>query len=142
MIVLGVHRGHDSSAAIFQGGEVIAVAFKHNGEGYGGNVSVMVGIDMESKVTGIKVLEHNETPGLGAKVAEPVFTDQFKGKHFGPDDEIEIMEGEPAEETWQVEGLSGATISTYAVVGIVNEAIEMFDEYKDQILEAAEGGAQ
>ena len=49
-------------------------------KGYGGLIEMVVGIDLSGRLTGIKILSHNETPGLGAKAAEPAFSGQFKQK--------------------------------------------------------------
>ena len=62
-------------------GKPKAVALESYGKGYGGDVGLMVGIDMDSDtILGAGVTTHAETPGMGAKAKEdPSFTDQFKG---------------------------------------------------------------
>jgi len=57
-------------------GEVLAVTAK----GYGGPIGMMMGLDTEGKVTGVRVLRQTETAGLGAKVGSENFLGQFVGK--------------------------------------------------------------
>ena len=87
--------------------------------GFGGAIAMMVGIDNEGKVTGISIISHAETPGLGAVAAAntdkgTAFRDQFAGLVSG----ITIGGGEN-----QIDALSGATISSQAIVDGVNEAL-------------------
>ena len=87
--------------------------------GFGGTVTLMVGVDHEGKVLGISVVSHTETAGLGAVAAEKTakgqtFRDQFAG-----------MSGELAvkKDGGKVDALSGATITSRAVTEGVNAAI-------------------
>ena len=58
-----------------KGGKTFAVAFEGSGKGYHGDIGVMVGINVgEKKLTGISIVDHSETPGLGARIVEPAFT--------------------------------------------------------------------
>ncbi len=87
--------------------------------GFGGEITLMVGIT-DGKVTGISVISHAETPGLGAVAAADTdkgvsFREQFKGLTAG----ITIGDGQN-----QVDALSGATISSKAIVDGVNAALE------------------
>ena len=87
--------------------------------GFGGEVTLMVGI-ADGKVTGISVISHAETPGLGAVAAADTdkgvsFREQFEGLVAG----ITIGDGEN-----QIDALSGATITSTAIVDGVNAALE------------------
>ena len=87
--------------------------------GFGGAISMMVGVDMDGKVTGISIISHAETPGLGAIAAAKTdkgnaFRDQFVGLVFG----ISVGDGDN-----QIEAISGATISSKAIAAGVNEAL-------------------
>jgi len=79
-----------------------------------------VGIDNKGKLIGIKILSHTETPGLGAKAAEPAFSDQFEQKNV---DSVVITKTKPAAEN-EVQAISGATITSRAVADGVNTALE------------------
>ncbi len=88
--------------------------------GFGGAITMMVGISAEGEVLGISIISHAETPGLGAVAAQDTdkgvsFRDQFVGLISG----ITIGDGEN-----QIEALSGATISSQAIVDGVNAALE------------------
>ena len=63
------------------GNELVGVAFKVIApEGYSGNIEIMVGVEPAGTVTGVEILSQAETPGLGARITEPAFKDQFAGK--------------------------------------------------------------
>ncbi len=51
--------------------------FETEASGYGGKVKVMTGIDAEGAITGVVILSHDETPGLGANAEKPDFLNQF-----------------------------------------------------------------
>ncbi|HAJ94120.1 MAG TPA: electron transporter RnfG [Synergistaceae bacterium] len=89
-------------------------------KGYGGLIEIVVGIDNKGKLIGIKILSHTETPGLGAKAAEPAFSDQFEQKNV---DSVVITKTKPAAEN-EVQAISGATITSRAVADGVNTALE------------------
>lgn len=88
--------------------------------GFGGAITMMVGINHYGKVTGISIISHAETPGLGAVAAAEndkgvSFREQFIGLISG----ITIGEGNN-----QIDSLSGATISSQAIVDGVNAALD------------------
>lgn len=106
-------------------GKTFAVAFESSAKGYKGEVGVMMGLDVEKKaITGISVVSHSETPGLGAKITESAFTDPFKGK---------VLESDINKD--QINTLSGATISTNAVLAAVNNGRQTFEKYKDKMVQ-------
>ena len=88
--------------------------------GFGGAITMMVGVDFDGKVLGISIISHAETPGLGAVAAQNTdkgvaFREQFVGLISG----ITIGDGDN-----QIDSLSGATISSQAIVDGVNAALE------------------
>jgi electron transport complex protein RnfG len=126
-------------------GNVVGVAFTSVGEGYGGYITIMMGVDLTGKLTGIEILEHLETPGLGANIeSAELFRDQFKGKYRegSPAGKLEVIKGRKADKDWEIEALTGATVSPTGVVQAINDGLEKFDTYKDEILAKAEGGTQ
>jgi electron transport complex protein RnfG len=88
-------------------GALLGAAFKAAKKGYSSVVETMVGMKKDGSITAIKVLSQNETPGLGARVTEPSFAAQFKNKSS-----VNLNE---------VEAISGATISSRAVIDAVNQ---------------------
>lgn len=113
----------DSVKAIFEGytgqeltGYVIDVVVK----GYGGDISMTVGVDKNGRITGIKIGSNNETPGLGARTTEPEFTSQFG--EAGIDDILTVVkQGKKAGN--EIQAVSGATVSSRAVTGGVQDAL-------------------
>ena len=87
-------------------------------KGYGGDINVMTGVDLEGKVTGVNILSMSETAGLGANASKESFLKQFIGKISG----LEVNKGTPAEN--EIKALTGATITSKAVTKAVNAAIE------------------
>lgn len=83
--------------------------------GFDGEITMMVGI-AEGKVTGISVISHTETPGLGAvAAAQNAKGDAFRSQFVGQSGELVIGN--------QVDAMSGATITSTAVVSGVNAAL-------------------
>lgn len=82
-------------------------------KGYGGMLKVMVGIDSNGLISGTEVLENNETQGLGSKVSEHAFMDQYIGKDSN-------LEG--------LETISGTTISSNAFTQAVRNAFAVYGE--------------
>ena len=104
-----------------KGGSLVGLAYDSGAEGYHGVISLMVGLNPEGKLTGVSVMTHTETPGLGARITESSFTEQFQG-----------LSGEIGVGA-DVQGVSGATISSKAVVKAVNEAIELFPQAMKEV---------
>jgi Na+-translocating ferredoxin:NAD+ oxidoreductase subunit G len=111
-------------------GKAKTVALEGFGKGYGGDVGVMVGIDVENDtIYGMSVTTHAETPGMGAKAKEdPSFVSQFKGK--STDSPIKVTnDGGP------INAIGGSTITSRAICNAATEASKLYMENKEQILE-------
>ena len=106
------------------GTEIAGYAIKVAPKGYGGPVEVMVGISSEGKVTGIKILSHSETPGLGANAPKAEFSDQYKDKPIK--EALEVVKATPTKEN-QIQAITGATITSKAVTLGVNDAIDFYN---------------
>lgn len=105
------------------GSEGVGYLFKVNTKGFHGQVDLMIAISNEGKMTGLKVISHSETPGLGAKIDEDKFKERFKNVPI--DKGISMVKTTPTSEN-EVEGVTGATISSKAVGTAVNEAINYY----------------
>lgn len=113
-------------------GTSVGYVFETEGKGYGGTVKVMTGISTEGEITGVVVLSHSETPGLGANAEKETFRDQYKQPV--PADGISVVKFQVPKEG-EIQAMTGATITSTAVTNAVNSAIEMYtDAY------ASEGG--
>lgn len=112
--------------ALNESGEVIGCAIPVSSKGYGGDVSVMVGISNENggKVTGVEVLSHSETPGLGANAANDSFTDGFKQDITSSG--FSVVKDGTGGADGKIDAITGATITSNAVKSAVNEAIEIY----------------
>ncbi|AOY76844.1 RnfABCDGE type electron transport complex subunit G [Clostridium formicaceticum] len=106
-------------------GNVVGYAVKVAPQGYGGTVELLVGISSEGRITGVKVGDHSETPGLGSKIADAAFIDQFIDK--GTEDEFIVTKGGEAGDEY-IQAVSGATVSSRAAVSGVNSARSLFEE--------------
>lgn len=103
---------------IFEGlrsDEIVGYAIKARANGYGGPVEIMVGIDSSHTLNGVEVLSHSETPGLGDKITESSFREQFTGH--------------PTTESLSVDTISSATVSSEAVIKGVEDAINLYENY-------------
>jgi electron transport complex protein RnfG len=111
-------------------GQPQAVAFEATGKGFGGDIGVMVGVNVEqAQLVGIGVTTHAETPGIGALAkTDPSFAAQFRGMPIKDQYKVKTEGG-------QVDALSGATITSRGVAGAVTQAARIFQELKPQIQE-------
>ena len=100
----------------------IGYVFKVAPKGYGGAVEVIVGISNENKLTGVRIGNMNETPGLGAKSKDLEFYSQYAGMNTL----TEIGVSKIAKTETEIKAISGATITSKAVTKGVNHAIEAF----------------
>ncbi|NLJ98987.1 MAG: RnfABCDGE type electron transport complex subunit G [Tissierellia bacterium] len=107
----------------YKGDELVGYTIKIKTNGYGGEIEFMTGISTEGKITGIKVLNHGETPGLGANATKAYFTDSFKNK---PVDKEVAAEKDPTGDN-EVQAITSATVTTDAVVEGVNIAREAYN---------------
>ena len=100
----------------------MGIAFKADGGGFQGNIGLMVGLETSYlKLRAIEVLEQLETPGLGDRIREEAFKDQFKGLEVKP--RVEYIKYRKPEKPNQIQAITGATISSEAVVKNINNAI-------------------
>ena len=83
--------------------------------GFGGEITLTVGISTDGTVEGVQILSHSETPGLGAR-STTEWKDQFIGKHEG----VGVNKVTPSEN--EVLAITGATITSRAVTQGVNDA--------------------
>ena len=93
-------------------------------KGFSGNISLMVGILADGTVNNISVLQHAETPGLGSKMSEPSFKDQFNNKNSTSFNFNVKKDG------GDVDAITAATISSRAFCDAVNRALSTFENNK------------
>lgn len=95
-------------------------------EGYGGSIELLVGVEASGEVSGIQILSHQETPGLGANMLEEDFKGQFQGK-MAP---LSVSKTTPGEQ--EIEAITGATITSKAVTDGVNLAAEYTKVHQEE----------
>jgi electron transport complex protein RnfG len=115
--MLGVFAGTDAD------GNPVGMVFKVAPKGYGGPITMMVGIGQDGRVSGMKILSLSETPGLGANADKPAFTGQFLGKSASQP--LTVVKT-PVSADDQIQALTAATISSRAVTKGVNEALQYY----------------
>lgn len=113
-----------------ENGNTVGYVFTATSKGYGGEIKVTVGVDTEGKVTGVKILDISETPGLGMNADNADWLSQFIGKTLG----INVNKNTPGDN--EIQALTGATITSKAVTAAVNEALD----YYSQVTGGAENG--
>ena len=107
--------------------KLVAVALEAKSKGYGGDMGVMVGFDVERDVLlGIKITEMKETAGIGTLVDAPKFASQFTNSGLAVD--LKSKGG-------AIDAVSGATISSTATVGAVQKAAAQYQAIKAHIVE-------
>ncbi len=120
-------------------GEPFAVALEDYGQGFAGDLGVMVGFEIESgDLVGIGITTMAETPGVGTKVRDESFLKQFPGMSKEAVFKVRKDGGE-------IDAVTGATISSRAVAQAMELARAFYDEHREAILAAIDtepGGAQ
>lgn len=113
-------------------GKADSVAFESAGKGFGGAISMMVGVNIaDDKIIGIGVTTHSETPGVGSKAqTDPAFAKQFKGMVLKDEFKVKSDGG-------KVDALSGATVTSRGVAVAVTEAAKIYGKLKSQLAEKA-----
>ncbi len=94
-------------------------------QGYSGPITLVFGTDANGAVTGLRVLSHSETPGLGAKIATASFRDQFQNQRL---EQLALKRDDPAQ--GRIDAVTGATISSRAVTKAVRSTLESFGKEK------------
>ncbi len=100
---------------------VIGYAYIARGKGYGGYIDILVGLEDENTIKGINIIKHYESPGLGARIVEEKYRDQYIG--------LDIEDSEMDFDGGKIDSITGATISSNAVADAVRTtALEKVQE--------------
>ncbi len=105
-------------------------------QGYSGDIDLIVGINADSTIAGVRVISHQETPGLGDKIdrAKSDWIESFKGAlRNGPDDSNWAVKKDGG----QFDQFTGATITPRAVVKATGVALDYFESQKNLLLSPA-----
>lgn len=116
-------------AAYDQAGALVGIAVEAQGQGFADVLKILYGYSPDCAcVVGFKVLETKETPGLGDKIEkEKSFTSNFEaldvsltGDGSTLENPVEFVKFGQKTQPWQVEGITGATVTSKAVATIMN----------------------
>ncbi len=111
-------------------GEPYAVALEDYGQGFGGDLGVMVGFVLESReLVGIGVTTMAETPGVGTRVRDAKFAEQFHGAALDANFKVKKDGG-------VIDAVSGATISSRAVADAISKARDFYAGHREEIMAA------
>ncbi|SHK44344.1 electron transport complex protein RnfG [Hathewaya proteolytica DSM 3090] len=108
-----------------KGSEVVGYAIKAETKGYAGTITLMAGVSVEGKITGIQIISQSETAGLGQNCTKDFFKDNFKDKDIKKP--LNVVKSNPSPEN-EVLAISGATITSKAVTNAVNDIVTFYKE--------------
>ncbi len=105
-------------------GVVLGRAYFIEGAGFWGKIKLLIAMNLDAdRIMGISVLEHNETPGLGARITESDFLQNFSGKKIVP--KIVIKPQADPDVECEVDAITGATETSKALERIINQHISL-----------------
>jgi electron transport complex protein RnfG len=116
-----------------KGSQISALAYEIGGQGYAGEIRLILGLDVAGKILGVRVLSHSETPGLGDRI-EAEKDDWILGFNG-------LSLRNPPAAMWRVkkdggqfDAFSGATITPRAVLKAIKGGLSFFDEHRAELL--------
>ena len=109
--------------AIGDAGRTVGYCFKASGPGFADQIDLVVALDARlEKIIGFDVLASNETPGFGDQIMLDYYRDQFKG---APAQILNLVKtGDPKKIDSEIVAITGATVSSDAVVSIFNNYVQ------------------
>ncbi|OMQ34581.1 RnfABCDGE type electron transport complex subunit G [Pseudomonas putida] len=114
-------------------GRACAVLLRSQALGYAGTIDLLIAIDLDGRLLGVKTLKQTETPGLGARIADwpNAWLGAFSGK----------SRTDPGDNGWALkkdqghfDQIAGATITSRAVINATHDALRYFDEHRHSLL--------
>ena len=119
----------DEIYVIYDDTIIIGYAYIAQGKGYGGLIDILVGLEDEETIKGINIIKHTESPGLGARIIEDDYRNQYM--------DLDIADSEMNFNGGQIDSITGATISSKAVADAVRTTAlekvkELFGKGGDQ----------
>ena len=123
-----------------KGEGVEGVIYQVTGNGYAGPIAIVMGVDRDGRILGVRITKHTETPGLGDKIdsAKSGWALAFSGKSLDPS----------APQRWAVkkdggdfDQFTGATITPRAVVKAVKQGLEFFAAHRSELINGAKSAS-
>ncbi len=111
-------------------GQVKYVAFSASGTGFGGDIGLMVGVDIENgNIKSAGVTTHSETPGIGSRAkSEPDLVNNFAGLSIAQEFKVKSAGG-------QIDAISGATVTSVGVCAAATNAGQIYSRLESEIKE-------
>jgi Na+-translocating ferredoxin:NAD+ oxidoreductase subunit G len=121
-----VYAGYDATD------NLKGIAIQANGKGYGEVLNLLYGYDpIQQKIIGFNVLESKETPGIGDKIEKGNFPDNFKAMDVSLNNDFSALKNEiitvkqgKKTQKWEIDGITGATVTSRAVGNILNNSAQ------------------
>ncbi|MBS3954142.1 MAG: electron transport complex subunit RsxG [Methylomicrobium sp.] len=114
-------------------GEITAAAFQLTApDGYSGNIKMIMGLNRNGEVLGVRIIAHAETPGLGDKieVSKSDWILNFNGRSIH---NLTVKEWAVKKDGGIFDQFSGATITPRAVVNTIYKGLLFFDKHKSEL---------
>ena len=102
--------------------------------GYNGNINLIIGITRNGEITGVRIIAHKETPGLGDDIHQDV-SDWVLDFESHSNSNTSQMDWAVKRDGGQFDQFTGATISPRAVVEAVYKALQYYDEHRDTLFD-------
>ncbi|MDA8943914.1 electron transport complex subunit RsxG [Porticoccaceae bacterium] len=134
-LALGLDNGGDVHIARLDDQPVAAIVPSITTDGYSGDIAMIVGINFDGTVAGVRVVDHKETPGLGDKVElrKSDWILSFNGKSLN---NPEISKWNVKKDRGDFDQFTGATITPKAVIHQIAKTLEYFEKDRDRLLSA------
>ncbi len=115
-------RVNEALVAKDEAGNVIGYALNVTGKGFGGDVTMALGLTADGKISGISFTELNETAGLGMRADEPAFKDQFIDRSG----QLTLVKGDTSG-AQEISAITGASVTSGAVISAVNAGLDLYE---------------
>ena len=104
-------------------------------DGFSGVIRILVGVQFDGTITGVRILQHRETPGLGDKIesARSDWIFQFDGQSMG---NPEVTGWAIRNDGGEFDQLTGASVTPRAVIGAIRDTLLYFAEHRDEVFAA------
>jgi len=134
-LALGLDNGGDVHIARLDDQPVAAIVPSITTDGYSGDIAMIVGINFDGTVAGVRVVEHKETPGLGDKIElrKGDWILSFNGKSLN---NPELSKWNVKKDRGDFDQFTGATITPKAVIHQIAKTLEYFEKDRERLLSA------
>ena len=130
-------KGNPVKTILYRGkmdGQLVGTAFSvvaH--DGYSGDIYLMIGVAPDRTITGVEIIAHKETPGLGDKIGKESWRGEFKGKAIESKTAIGSSFLDVKKDGGGIDQFSGATISPRAVVKAVKAGLKIYESAASRV---------